>query len=65
MSLFGMLNWAFFWFRENGPMTRRDYAELAARMVVLGARDLAGMPPIATSRTARAATNRARVQTAS
>jgi len=65
MSLFGMLNWAFFWFRENGPMTRRDYAELAARMVVLGARDLAGMPAIATSRTARAATNRARVQTAS
>lgn len=63
MSLFGMLNWAFLWFREDGPMTRADYAALAARMVVLGARDAAG----AEAKTARgtAAVAAARRQTAS
>jgi TetR/AcrR family transcriptional regulator len=44
MSLFGMLNWAFLWFREDGAMTRADYAALAARMVVLGARDAVAAP---------------------
>jgi len=39
MSLFGMLNWAFLWFREDGAMTRADYAALAARMVAQGARE--------------------------
>lgn len=37
MSLFGMLNWAFLWFRDDGPMSRRSYAELATRLVVRGA----------------------------
>jgi TetR/AcrR family transcriptional regulator len=41
MSLFGMLNWAFLWFREDGPMRRAEYAALAARMVAMGARDAA------------------------
>ena len=44
MSLFGMLNWAFLWYREDGAMTRAEYAELAAHLVVLGARDAAGLP---------------------
>ncbi len=41
MSLFGMLNWAFLWFREDGPMDRRAYAELATRLVIGGARAIA------------------------
>jgi TetR/AcrR family transcriptional regulator len=41
MSLFGMLNWAFLWFREDGPMDRRGYAELATRLVLGGAREIA------------------------
>lgn len=41
MSLFGMLNWAFLWFREDGPMDRRSYAEFATRLVIGGARAIA------------------------
>ncbi|MCS6778968.1 MAG: TetR/AcrR family transcriptional regulator [Geminicoccaceae bacterium] len=41
MSLFGMLNWAFLWFRDDGPMDRRGYAELATDLVLGGARKLA------------------------
>ena len=26
MSVFGMLNWHYMWFREGGPMTRAEYA---------------------------------------
>ncbi len=37
MSLFGMLNWAFMWFRDDGPLSRADYARMCARMVVAGA----------------------------
>lgn len=40
MSLFGMLNWHYRWFREDGPMSRADYARLATRMIVEGARAL-------------------------
>ena len=36
-----MLNWAFLWFREDGPLDRRGYAELAARLVLGGARAIA------------------------
>jgi len=45
MSLFGMLNWAFLWFREDGPLDRRGYAELAARLVLNGAREIAQARP--------------------
>lgn len=37
MSLFGMLNWQYLWFREGGPMGRAEYARLATRLVVEGA----------------------------
>lgn len=69
MSLFGMLNWAFLWFREDGPMTRTEYAALAARMVVLGARDAVvagrGGDAPAARPAVRAAAGRAGRQTAS
>ena len=41
MSLFGMLNWFYMWFREGGPVSRADYARLATRLLVAGVRDLA------------------------
>lgn len=36
MSLFGMLNWHFLWFRPDGAISRDDYARLATRLVVDG-----------------------------
>lgn len=44
MSLFGMLNWNYLWFREEGPMSRGDYAKLAVTLLVEGAGNL-GMQP--------------------
>ena len=40
MSLFGFLNWHYMWFREDGPLTRADYARLATRLFLDGARAL-------------------------
>ncbi|MDF0603067.1 TetR/AcrR family transcriptional regulator [Psychromarinibacter sp. C21-152] len=36
MSLFGMLNWVYMWFREGGPVSREDYAELATTLILQG-----------------------------
>lgn len=36
MSLFGMLNWHYTWFRENGPVSRSTYAKQATRLFVEG-----------------------------
>ena len=44
MSLFGMLNWNYLWFRENGPLSRRDYAKLAVTVLIEGAQALAAKP---------------------
>jgi TetR/AcrR family transcriptional regulator len=41
MSLFGMLNWFYMWFREGGAVSREEYAALATRMLVGGVRGLA------------------------
>jgi TetR/AcrR family transcriptional regulator len=41
MSLFGMLNWFYMWFREGRPVSREEYAALATRMLVNGVRGLA------------------------
>jgi TetR/AcrR family transcriptional regulator len=43
MSLFGMLNWHYMWFREGGTMSREDYADLATTLLIEGAQALA--PP--------------------
>ena len=40
MSLFGMMNWAYMWFRDDGPMSRAEYARLATRILVSGVRGL-------------------------
>ena len=37
MNLFGMLNWHYLWFREDGPVSREAYADLVTDMVAGGA----------------------------
>ncbi len=41
MSLFGMLNWHYMWFRSDGKIDRQDYARIASRLVIDGARGVA------------------------
>ncbi len=36
MSLFGMLNWVYMWFRDGGPVTREDYADIATALILKG-----------------------------
>jgi TetR/AcrR family transcriptional regulator len=36
MSLFGMLNWHYLWFKESGGVGRADYADLVTRLLVHG-----------------------------
>lgn len=36
MSLFGMMNWVYMWFRDGGLITREDYAEVATTLVLEG-----------------------------
>lgn len=36
MSVFGMMNWMYTWFRDDGALTREDYAEVAAALVLGG-----------------------------
>ncbi|MES5483946.1 TetR/AcrR family transcriptional regulator [Bradyrhizobium sp. INPA03-11B] len=45
MSVFGMLNWHYMWFREGGPMTRAEYADFVAQLVLAGAGDAATARP--------------------
>lgn len=46
MSLFGMLNWHYMWFRDGGPMSREDYADLATTLLIEGAQALGGTPAV-------------------
>jgi len=40
MSLFGMMNWVYMWFRDGGLITRADYAEVATTLILEGIRDV-------------------------
>jgi TetR/AcrR family transcriptional regulator len=40
MSLFGMLNWHYMWFRPGGSLSREAYADLATNLILAGARDV-------------------------
>ena len=44
MSLFGMVNWHYLWFRSNGPFSRADYADLVTKLIADGTRDLMAAP---------------------
>jgi len=52
MSLFGMVNWHYLWFRNNGPFSRADYADLVTKLIVDGTRDLIALPAPMPKRTA-------------
>lgn len=54
MSLFGMINWHYLWFKSTGEVTRADYAELVSQLIVDGTRNLR-VEPAASSRRASAA----------
>jgi AcrR family transcriptional regulator len=50
MSLFGMLNWHYLWFRDGKGMTREAYARMAAGLVLAGAADaIASIGPVSES----------------
>jgi hypothetical protein len=36
MSLFGMMNWVYMWFRPGGPISRDEYADIATTLVLEG-----------------------------
>ena len=40
MSLFGMLNWHYMWFRKDGPVSRDDYCKIVKTLILEGARKL-------------------------
>jgi TetR/AcrR family transcriptional regulator len=36
MSIFGTLNWNYMWFREDGPLSRSDYADMMTQVFAAG-----------------------------
>ncbi len=36
MTLFGILNWAYMWFKDGGPITRDDYADVTTTLFLEG-----------------------------
>jgi len=45
MSLFGMVNWHYLWFKTPGPVSRADYADLVTRLIADGTSGLAAEQP--------------------
>jgi TetR/AcrR family transcriptional regulator len=45
MSLFGMINWHYMWFRDGKPLTRENYADLVTTLLVEGAAALTPARP--------------------
>lgn len=45
MSLFGMINWHYMWFRDGKALTREDYAEMVTTLLVEGAAALTPAAP--------------------
>jgi TetR/AcrR family transcriptional regulator len=44
MSLFGMVNWHYLWFKSTGPFTRADYSDLVTRLIADGTRNIRAQP---------------------
>ena len=36
MSLFGMMNWVYMWFKDGGRISRDDYADVATTLILEG-----------------------------
>jgi len=54
MSLFGMVNWHYLWFKSTGSVSRAEYAELVTRLIVDGARNVLKQPSKTSKRAAAA-----------
>jgi TetR/AcrR family transcriptional regulator len=52
MSLFGMVNWHYLWFKSTGSVSREEYAEIVTRLISDGARNLLKLSPKTSKRTA-------------
>jgi AcrR family transcriptional regulator len=57
MSLFGMLNWHYLWFRDGKGITREKYARMVTALILSGAEEAmaATEEPVATLKTERPA----------
>jgi AcrR family transcriptional regulator len=55
MSLFGMLNWHYLWFRDGKGVTREKYARMVTSLILAGAEDAmsAAEEPVASLKTER------------
>ena len=55
MSLFGMLNWHYLWFRDGKGITREKYARMVTSLILAGAEDAmsATEEPVATLKAER------------
>jgi TetR/AcrR family transcriptional regulator len=54
MSLFGMVNWHYLWFKSTGSISRAEYADLVTRLIVDGARNVLKQPSKTPKRAAAA-----------
>ena len=36
MSLFGMMNWVYMWFKDGGRISREEYADVATTLILEG-----------------------------
>jgi TetR/AcrR family transcriptional regulator len=52
MSLFGMINWHYLWFKSTGPVSRSDYADLVTQLIADGTRGLLNHSPKTSKRVA-------------
>jgi TetR/AcrR family transcriptional regulator len=54
MSLFGMVNWHYLWFKSTGSVSREEYADIVTRLISDGTRSLLKPSPKPSKRTAAA-----------
>ena len=54
MSLFGMVNWHYLWFKSTGSVSRDEYAGIVTRLISDGARNVLKPPAKTSKRTAAA-----------
>jgi AcrR family transcriptional regulator len=65
MSLFGMLNWHYLWFRDGKGMTREAYARMAAGLVLAGAEDaIASIGPVSETTVAKRSSSKKKTEKA-
>jgi len=65
MSLFGMLNWHYLWFRDGKGMTREAYARMAAGLVLAGAEDaISSIGPVSETTAAKRSSSKKKTEKA-